>query len=273
MQAPSGRLLYSLPMEPISYIIVDDEAPGRVNLRYALAAHPCWQLAAECDSAAAARHALAQQPVDVVFLDIQMPKESGLTLAQELGRLAAPPLIVFVTAYNVHAVDAFEVHALDYLLKPIDDQRLAQTLVRAAAMLAYRSSDGYRDALRDYAAATHTQYADTLSVRSVGQIEKIRMDDILWLQSAGNYVELHLAERTVLHRVPLSRLEQRLQPDVFLRVHRTTIVRRDQLQRLSSLGAGRYLLALSCGAQLTVSERHVPELKACMQSGFASERA
>ena len=103
------------------YLIVDDEAPSRANLRLALAAHPDWQLAAECDSAAAARAALAEHEVDVIFLDIQMPLESGLVLAREISRLRVPPLIVFATAYSEHAVDAFEVHALDYLLKPLSD--------------------------------------------------------------------------------------------------------------------------------------------------------
>lgn len=251
-------------MRVIDYIIVDDEAPGRANLRLALAAHPGWRLLAECDSAAAARSALARAPSCVVFLDIQMPHESGLALARELSLLAAPPLIVFVTAHNSHALDAFEVHALDYLLKPVDDQRLAQALERAAAMLGYRQQDGYRNALRDYAGGARASHADTLSVRSVGHIEQIRVEEILWLQSAGNYVELHLAARTVLHRMPLSRLEQLLRPDDFLRVHRTAIVRRAQIKRLSVIGDGRYELTLACGAQLAVSERHVNELKACL---------
>ncbi len=248
----------------IRYLIVDDEAPGRTNLRLALSAHPDWQLLAECDSAAAARDALASAPAEVIFLDIQMPHESGLALARELSGLAAPPLIIFVTAYNTHALDAFEVHALDYLLKPIDDQRLAQAVSRAAAMLAYRHGDGYRNALRNYAAATQPAHAEVLSVRSVGHIEQIRVRDVLWLQSAGNYVELHLAARTVLHRMPLSRLEQLLPPADFQRVHRTVIVRRDQLRRLSAVGDGRYELTLASGAQLAVSERYVRELKACM---------
>lgn len=110
---------------------------------------------------------------------------------------------------------------------------------------------------------------DSFSVRSVGKMEQMRVRDILWLQAAGNYVELHLPDRTVLHRVPLSRAEQLLRPDQFLRVHRTAIVRRDQLQRLTVIGDGRYQLTLACGAQLAVSARHLPELKACL--GFAAQ--
>lgn len=256
------------------YIIVDDETPGRTNLRLALQAWPDWRLLAEYDSAAAARAALAKTPADVLFLDIQMPRESGLELARELSILPTPPLIIFVTAYNAHAVEAFEVHALDYLLKPLDDRRLAQAIERASAMLAYRHGTGqgrgqgqgradtYRAALHGYAAATQPRYLDSFSVRSVGNIEQINVREVLWLQAAGNYVELHLAKRVVLHRLPLSRVEQLLRPEEFIRVHRTAIVRRDQLRRLSVLGDGRYQLTLACGAQLPVSARHIPELKA-----------
>ena len=100
---------------PIRYAIVDDEEPGRTNLRLAMQTYLGWQLAFEADSAMRAREALAAQRIDLLFLDIQMPRESGLLLARELGRMTEPPLVVFVTAHSAHAIDAFEVHALDYL--------------------------------------------------------------------------------------------------------------------------------------------------------------
>ncbi|GJJ02872.1 DNA-binding response regulator [Duganella rhizosphaerae] len=249
---------------PVTYIIVDDEPPGRANLRLAMESCPDWHLLAECESAIAARNVLATASVDVIFLDIQMPRETGLALARELSRLPAPPLIIFVTAFNAYAVDAFEVHALDYLLKPIDDRRLAQTVERAAQMLRYRQPEGYGNALRGYVDFAPDRYPAAISVRSIGYIEQIRVADVLWLQSAGNYVELHLASRKVLHRIPLSRLESLLRPDDFLRVHRAAIVRRDQIKRLSVVGDGRYLLTLRCDAQVPVSERYVDALKACM---------
>src|SRR5688572_4926814 len=127
----------------IHYLIVDDELPGRANLRLAMAAWPDWVLAAECGSAAAARTALSSHDIDVVFLDIQMPAESGLVLAREISRLREPPLVVFVTAHSEHAIDAFDVHALDYLLKPLSDARLGQAVERAAAMLGGRQREAY----------------------------------------------------------------------------------------------------------------------------------
>ncbi len=244
----------------IRYLIVDDEMPGRVNLRLAMAAHPGWQLVAECGGAASARAALEQQPVDVVFLDIHMPGQSGLALAREICRLPQPPLVIFVTAYSEHAIEAFEVHALDYLLKPIIDARLAQAVERAAAMLGQR--EAYGAALRRYLEADEGgRHPDTISVRSVGRIEQVKVSDILRIESAGNYVELHLAGRTVLHRVTISRLESLLPPDAFLRVHRGTIVRRAEIASLESGGDGSYVLRLRSGGAVAVSERYLAALK------------
>jgi len=222
---------------------------------------------AECDGTASARTALAGQEVDVIFLDIQMPAESGLVLAREVSRMSEPPLIVFVTAYSEHAVDAFEVHALDYLLKPLSDARLAQTVERIGAMLAQRQRKAYGAALRDYVdagAGRAVERLQRINVRSVGRIEQIRVDDILWVESAGNYVELHLEGRAVLHRITLNRLEALLAPEDFLRVHRSAIVRRSQIARLETIGDGSYRLTLRCGAAVAVSERYLNALKSAM---------
>jgi two-component system LytT family response regulator len=249
----------------VRYLIVDDELPSRTNLRLALAAHPDWRLVAECDGTAAARAVLAAQDVDVIFLDIQMPAESGLVLAREISRVSAPPLIVFVTAYSEHAVDAFEVHALDYLLKPLNDARLAQTAERVGAMLGQRQREAYGAALRDYVDAGQEKAAlERINVRSVGRIEQILVADIRWIESAGNYVELHLAGRTVLHRITLNRLETLLAADEFIRVHRGAIVRRSEIARLDTLGDGGYRLTLRCGAAVAVSERYLGALKSAM---------
>jgi two-component system LytT family response regulator len=246
-------------------MIVDDEAPGRDNLRLAMAAHPDWVLVGECDSTAAARATLASIETDVIFLDIQMPAESGLALARDLSRLREPPLIIFVTAYSVHAIDAFELHALDYLLKPLDDARLAQAVERSEAMLRHRQREAYGAALRSYVQAGDSpQRVDHVNVRSVGRIEQILVSDILWVASAGNYVELHLASRTVLHRITLGRLETLLAPGEYLRVHRGAIVRRDQIASLATSGDGSYRLTLRCGAEVTVSERYAGLLKSAM---------
>ena len=247
----------------ITALIVDDEAPARTALRLSLRGHPDWQVAAECADVASAERALDLQPIDVVFLDIQMPRASGLTLARRLTGLAQPPLVIFVTAYDTHAIEAFELHALDYVLKPFDDARLAAALARATQMLTLRQRATYAESLRRYAAA-EPAYWEQVAVRSVGMIETIALADVNWIEGAGNYVQLHLAGRCVLHRVPMQRLEQHLDPAQFLRVHRSAIVRIDQAQRLLTADDRQAQLALRCGDQVAVSERHIAQVRACL---------
>ena len=157
-------------------------------------------------------------------------------------------------------------HALDYLLKPLDDARLAHAVTRSAAMLRQRQREAYGAALRDYVGPDHARHPAHLNVRSVGSIEQIRVSDILWVESAGNYVELHLAARTVLHRITLNRVETLLDPARFLRVHRSALVRRDQIASLATTGDGTYQLTLRGGGVVAVSERYLPALKDVMQS-------
>ena len=252
-------------------LIVDDEEPGRINLRLALAAHAAWEIAGECADAAQARAFLATHTVDVVFLDIGMPRESGLALAHDLAQQPAPPLVIFVTAYDTHAVEAFRVHALDYLLKPLDDADLAQALVRADAMLAQRQRAAHTGALRDWSASLQGQrqgevgqapvYLRQLNVRSVGRIDFVQLDEVMFIEAAGNYVELHLAQRRVLHRVPIGTLERHLDPAVFVRVHRSVLVRRDQIVALHTGADGAAMLTLRCGKEIPVSERHLAKVR------------
>ncbi|CUI06953.1 LytTR family DNA-binding domain-containing protein [Massilia sp. P8910] len=252
-------------------LIVDDEEPGRVNLRYALADHPRWQIAGECPSVAAAQACIAAQDIDVVFLDIQMPGDSGLVLARALAGLANPPLVIFVTAHNAFALEAFEVHALDYLLKPVHDARLAAALARAEAMLELRQRPAYGAALRAWADAgderpgTPERYWQQVSVRSVGRIECIRLGDVDWIETCGNYVSLHVAARKVMHRLPLSRLLAHLDPACFLRVHRGAVVRTSQAANLEAVGDGAWRLTLRSGVHVAVSERYVEALRAAMR--------
>lgn len=245
---------------PIRVLIVDDEAPARTNLRCALANHPGWQVAAECASVACARDALAQNDIDVVFLDIQMPAESGLVLARMLAAGSQPPLVIFVTAHNAFAVDAFEVHALDYLLKPLNDERLAAAIARAELMLEQRQRGGYGRALQAYVADAG-QYLQQLSVKSVGRIDCVQLSDVRWIEASGNYVLLHLASRKIMHRTALGRLATRLDPATFMQVHRGALVRIDQLQSLAATGDGSYRLTLKCGDQVNASERYVSQIR------------
>lgn len=239
-------------------LIVDDEAHARANLRFSLQALPGWEVAAECDSAAAAAAFLETGTADIVLLDVQMPAQSGLDFALELSRRETPPIIVFVTAHRGHALDAFDAHALDYILKPVAEERLRQTLERASQLLGQRAA--YASALRIFVAPAPGYWTE-LAVRSVGRIDRVELSSVLWIESAGNYVELHLHDRCLLHRSTLAELERYLDPAVFLRIHRRTLVRRSEIVSIRQLPEGRHEVLLACGAQLVVSERYAAQVK------------
>ncbi|WIV98800.1 LytR/AlgR family response regulator transcription factor [Kinneretia aquatilis] len=258
-------------------LIVDDEALARSNLQLALAEHPDWRCVGACASAAEARVALAQREVDLLLLDIQMPRQNGLAFAAELAQQPGAPLVVFVTAYDEHALSAFDVFALDYLLKPFDDQRFAAMLGRAEQMLGLKQGAALQaEALQAFVREQHSRAAGTglpelpfLTVRSVGLVERIAVAEIEWIAAAGNYVELHLQStsagvpgRMVLHRSTLSALEARLPQGQFLRVHRTALVRPKAFASLAVTGDSTYALSLRSGVQVPVSERFVKEVRA-----------
>ncbi|MFZ6731354.1 LytR/AlgR family response regulator transcription factor [Undibacterium sp. Ji42W] len=255
----------------IRSIIVDDEEHARITLGYSLGKYPEWQVLSALKNAAAAREFIAQNRVDVVFLDIQMPRESGLELARSLAAQSRPPLIIFVTAYNAHAIDAFDLHALDYLLKPFSQDRFAKTLERAREMLSLTQQPAYAQALAACLVSSQHKpdelqpvYLQQVTVRSVGEMECIRLADVHWIGAAGNYVELHLGQHVVLHRVALSKLEEYLDPRQFIRVHRGAIVRTDQPVHLRVMGNGGYQLTLRSGDEVAVSKNYIDTLRQLM---------
>ncbi len=262
---------------PWTVLVVDDEALARSNLQLALAEHPQWQAAELCASAAEARVAMAQREFDLLLLDIQMPRQTGLSFAAELCASPTPPLLVFVTAFDEHALAAFDVFALDYLLKPFDDQRFAAMLARAEQVLRLKQSASYAQAMsgflheqRSLAAGQACPELAFLNVRSVGLLERIAVADIEWIGAAGNYVELHLRatagtshkSRVVLHRATLSALEQRLPRAQFMRVHRTVLLRPEAVLSLEVSGDACYEATLRCADKVPVSERYVKQVRA-----------
>lgn len=249
-------------------MMVDDELPALTNMQCALAAHPEWRLIASCHSTTQARAILQSETLDLILLDIEMPTQTGLDFARELILSAQAPLIVFITAYNKHAVSAFEIFALDYLLKPFDDERFAAMLARAKQALQTKQQllqsavmhDYFldRDAEKSGAATPHLTH---VTVRSVGKIERIDIGDIMWLSTAANYVELHLPNRIILHRTTISAMEERLPKSQFLRLHRTAIVRIDAIRRLEISEEASHVAVLRNGDKVKVSDTHIKKLK------------
>ncbi|WCL55254.1 LytR/AlgR family response regulator transcription factor [Gimibacter soli] len=249
-------------------LIVDDERHALQNLELALGSHPDWRLAAACETCDQARAALQAGPVDLVLLDIRLRRENGLKFAQEIGASDNPPLIAFVTAYDEHAVEAFDLFALDYLLKPFDDDRFAQLLQRARAMIAMKDRANQAFALSQLIADREAAErgaapapVGAFVVRSIGKTERVPVDDILWIKASANYVELVTAERTILHRATMASIETRLRADDFMRVHRTAIIRRSLVRTLEIMNDGTYRATLANGDSVPVSARKAEELR------------
>lgn len=251
----------------INAIIVDDEQLGRVNLQCALRNYPDWQVLALCESASEAEQVLAQHQIDVIFLDIHMPETSGIDLAKRLCKTNAPPVIIFVTAHSCYALHAFECFALDYLLKPFSNTRLSETLVRAAETVRMRGKSGYGQTLNAYLETGSTpqhSYLQQVAIRSLGEIEVVSLDQVSYISTAGNYVELHTKLGCKLLRVTMNTLEQKLDPQVFVRVHRGYIVRATDIIKLGNFTNGAATLALRCGHTLPVSRAYLQAVKEIM---------
>jgi two-component system LytT family response regulator len=236
-------------------LIVDDEPLARENLRLLLAEFPDVTVAGECRTG---REALALIPAlrpEVVFLDIRMPDLDGFGVVEALGG-DPPPLIVFVTAYDAHAVEAFDVNAVDYLLKPFDDRRFARTLDRVRRRLAERGNPaGAGPGPEREPAAAPLGYAERLVIREIGRIRFVHVDDIDWVQAESVYCRLHTGARSTLLRSSMDRLERLLDPARFQRLNRSTIVQVDRIVEVGPNGFGGYRVLLRTGDELSISRR------------------
>ena len=240
---------------PTRALIVDDEPLARLRLRALLAQENDVVVIGECADGAAAIAEIEGLRPDVVFLDVQMPELDGFDVIEAVGP-SRMPLVVFVTAYDQYALDAFRVRALDYLLKPFEDERFRDTLARARARLEETRQRGAPDsrleALVADIAATR-RHVQRLVVRSGGRVFFLRVDDLDWIEAADNYVRLHVGRASHLLRETLKQLEQRLDPERFVRIHRSAIVNLDRIQELEPWFHGEYIVILRDGTRLRAS--------------------
>ncbi len=240
--------------EVIRTLIVDDEALARDGVRIHLQQQPDFEVVGEAEDGTAAVNAIRELDPDVVFLDVQMPGLDGFGVLRELGA-AALPEIVFVTAYDQFALQAFEAHALDYLLKPFDAERFGASLDRVRRQLTSRRRASVDDRLAALLADLdqRPQFLERVAVRSGSRIVILRTADIDWIEAAANYVKLHANGRSYLLRETMSGIERSLDPERFLRIHRSTIVNLDRVRELEPLFQGDYLVLLQDGTRLTSS--------------------
>ncbi len=237
----------------IRTLVADDEPIARARMRALLRDEPDIEVIGECATGAETVSAIERTSPDLVFLDIQMPQMDGLTLARTLGRTM--PAVVFVTAYDEYALGAFEVHALDYLLKPYSADRFRSALLHARQHLSARLTSGVPPA---------QERRDRLVIKSSGRIYFIRISDIDWCEAAGNYVRLHVGAQTHLVRGTMAHIESQLDRTRFVRIHRSTIVNVDRIQELQSSFNGEYLVLLQDKTRLTLSRGYREGLQARM---------
>lgn len=270
-------------MTPLTAIIVDDEQLARRGLALRLEQLPDVQVIAQCANGQEALSAVARHNPDLMFLDIQMPGMDGFQVVEQLQG-DDMPLVIFVTAYNDYAVDAFKVHAIDYVLKPVEDERLEEALVRAREHRDREDSSRGKEKLvklimsmtGESAAGVEAMVENTgdgephwperITVKDGNDIQFIRVADIAWIDAAGDYMCIHAAGKTHIMRTTMKQLEALLNPAVFLRVHRSTIVNNRCISGAQTLGNGEYLLNLESGTQLKVSRGYKDRIRAFLVS-------
>jgi two-component system LytT family response regulator len=252
---------------PLRALIVDDEALARATIVGLLAADPEVVVAGECAAGAEATAAIAAAPPDLLFLDIQMPEVDGFEV---LRRTAAERIgaIVFVTAYDTFALRAFEAQALDYLLKPFDDDRFRRTLARAKERVRERKTHRLTRELLGYLGAADPMrsngvaagYLERLAVKANGRVSLLRVEDLDWIEAADYCVRIHAGGRVHVLREALKDLEARLDPRRFFRVHRSAIVNLSRIRELCPLYNGESVLVLLDGTQLRLSRSRREQL-------------
>ena len=247
----------------IRAIIVDDEPAARRGVRLLLERDPGVEIVGEASTGAEAAALMRREKPDLAFLDVQMPDGDGFRALGEIDP-AARPAVIFVTAYDEHALRAFEVNAVDYLLKPYDDARFEAALQRGKEQIRRRQTDQVNVRLSQLldllqqggshvAAAPADAVGDRILVKSSGEIFFLKADEIDWIEAEGDYMKFHVGGRTHLMRETMARLEERLDPKRFIRIHRSTIVNIDRLRKLSPSFAGEYAVILHDGTKLKLS--------------------
>jgi two-component system, LytTR family, response regulator len=246
----------------IRVLVVDDEPLARVGITTRLRAYPDLVVVGECSTGEEARAKIPQVLPDLIFVDVEMPGISGLDLLRELPREQAR-CIVFLTAHEEYALDAFNVEALDYLLKPIDDARFAACIERARRMLALHRQEANFERLYGLLATPQSNggMIKRFPVRRGNDFTFVQVEDVDWIEGLGDYAGLHVGDRTHLIREPLTSLEARLDRKQFVRIHRSTIVQVERTVRVEPLANRDAILTLRTGKTLRVSRTYRSRLE------------
>lgn len=264
-------------MEPLKAIIVDDESLARKGLNMRLAEIEGVEIIGECSNGREALNSVAELEPDLVFLDIQMPGMSGFDVIAKMQQ-DDMPLVIFVTAYDEYAIEAFDVHAVDYLLKPIDSDRLQEAVNRAQVhkladgavtdkqrlleliiSITGKSETAIAQLLRDHTGVK--SYPDKIAIKDGGETTLVQSQDIDWVDAAGDYMCVHANNETHVMRITMKELEAQLDPANFQRVHRSTIVNLDRVTKVCSHMNGEFHLILNNGASIKMSRSYKDKVK------------
>jgi len=241
-------------------LIVDDEPLARRGIRARLKPFSDFVVLEDCEDGVAGIKAIRRHKPDLVFLDVQMPGLSGFDMLKRLPKNCSP-FIIFLTAYDEYALRAFEVHALDYLLKPIDGERFAKAIDRARRQLKFEIADSIEERLRNLIAEQTANkrpipYVERFTIRSGSRITFVPADEIDWIEAVGDYAALHVGNKNHLLRETLNALETRLDPEKFVRIHRSAIVQVSRICELRTLPNRELRIRLTSGADLKVSRTY-----------------
>jgi two-component system LytT family response regulator len=252
----------------IRTIIVDDESPARARIRQLLKLEPDFAVIAECANGAQAVEVIQREKPDLVFLDVQMPRLSGLEVCEVVAAGTRPlPMVIFVTAYDAYALKAFEVHAVDYLLKPFDQERFAQTITHVRRQFAQSRQVDVQSRLAAVLEdlAPPTKKTGRLVFKENGRIIFVRPENVDWIEADGNYIKLHSAEGSHHVRDTLANIESQLPAEKFLRISRSTIVNLDRVKELQPMFYGDYSVILLDGSRLSMSRSYRDRIEAIVQ--------
>jgi two-component system, LytTR family, response regulator len=249
----------------VRVLIVDDEPLARRGVIVRLKRFRDIEIVGECGDGASAVTKILELSPDLVFLDVQMPGMDGFEVLRALPRENLPP-VIFLTAYEQHALRAFEVHALDYLLKPIDDERFAVAIQRARRFADSQSKTQLDERILQLLEENSGKYASRFAVRIGSRIQVVFAEDVDWVATAGDYTELHSGGRSHLLRETMNALEQRLDPAQFIRIHRSRIVRLKCVRELKAIGNREYIVRLSDGSEHRTSRSYANQLEAWLSS-------
>ncbi len=241
-------------------LIVDDEPLAREGMRLLLGDEPAITSVDEARNGAEAVEMIRSRRPDLVLLDVQMPEMDGFGVLQALGAESMPP-VIFVTAHDQYALRAFEVNAIDYLLKPVTRERFQQALARVRERVAAQGLDNQHVRALLQQLNAQPKYLARVALRSAGRITFVDVQDVQYVQAAENYVQLHLKNARQLLHVPIATLESSLDPEMFLRIHRSLIVNVKQVQELETGPHGEYILVLKGGARLQSSRSYHEKIK------------